>query len=80
MFLQNTLTRWIKIKHLSKNFPSFEISKRLGITEQKATIEISKLKSHSIEKLMTMKKRLTDTENSIKTGKLPAELALELVL
>jgi len=78
--LQTLLRRWLKIKIESKTKNSFEISKIVNLHKFVVEKDVVKLRNVSIERLVDFKKHLTNTEFSIKSGEIDAELALDLAI
>lgn len=79
-FLQSTIRRWLVLKVDSKNMSKFEISKKHNMHEFRVQKELEKLSCVSINDLISLQKRITETEFKIKSGKLEKKLALELML
>jgi DNA polymerase-3 subunit delta len=78
--LQSVLRRWLKIKIESKTKNSFEISRIINLHKFVIEQDIKKLKGTSLEELIELKNKLTQAENKIKSGKLSAEMSLELAI
>lgn len=79
-FLQSTIRRWLVLKVDSKNMSNFEISKKHNMHEFRVQKELEKLSRVSVNDLIFLQKRITETEFKIKSGKLEKKLALELML
>ncbi|MEI8377249.1 MAG: DNA polymerase III subunit delta [bacterium] len=78
--LQTTLRNWLKLKIDSKTLSYFEIGQSLGKKEFWVQKQLEKLSVVSINDLISLQKKITETEFKIKTGKLEKKLALELML
>lgn len=78
--LNTTVKRWLKLKIESTNCSYDELGRKLGMHPFRAQKELEKLQSKSIKELAQMQKQLTETEFKIKSGKLEAALAMELML
>lgn len=79
-FLQSTVRRWLTLKLDAKTMSQFEISKKLNMHEFRVKKELEKLSKITLNGLIELQKRLTKAEFKIKSGKLEAKLALELML
>lgn len=78
--LNTTIKRWLKLKIESKNNSYDELGKIFGMHPFRAQKEVEKLGARSVEQLAQMQKKLTETEFKIKSGKLEATLAMEMML
>jgi DNA polymerase-3 subunit delta len=79
-FLQSAFNKWILLKSDAKNMSYFEISKKHNMHEYRVQKELEKLASMSLDELILMQKKLTDTEFKIKSGKVPGKLAMEIMI
>ncbi len=79
--LQTTLRYWLRLKAEAINKKSaFEIAKIAKQNEYRVKLDLEKLQKVGIEKLVNMKNDLTEAEYNIKSGKMPAEIALQIAL
>jgi len=78
--LQTMSRKWLKIKILSKSQNSFDIAKSINSPEFVIKKDIEKLKNISEEKLVELREKAVQAEYQIKTGELPAEIAMELLI
>lgn len=79
--LQSTISRFINLKLLSRDFGAFEISKKVNMHEYRVKLELEKIRSYRYDDLLQLKKNLIDCEFKMKTGQVPAEqLALEQII
>ena len=79
-FLQSTIRKWLILKVDAKNMSQFEISKKHNMHEFRVKKELEKLAKVSINDLISLQRKITETEFKIKSGKLEPKLALELML
>ncbi|MEI7473220.1 MAG: DNA polymerase III subunit delta [bacterium] len=79
--LTSTVRKWIKLKQISsKTQNKFDISKAMGIPPNFVERDLKNILKITPEALIKMKKNLYETEVSIKSGKMQAETALEVLL
>ncbi len=78
--LQTTTRRWLKIKIDSKTKNSFEISKNINLPKFIVEKEMAKLKNIPEDRIFFLREKLKNTEYSIKSGGLPPETAMELLI
>ena len=79
-FLQSTIRKWLVLKVDAKNMSQLEISKKHNMHEFRVKKELEKLAKVSINDLISLQRKITETEFKIKSGKLEPKLALELML
>ena len=79
--LQNTVSRFINLKLLSRELNSFEISKKVNMHEYRVKLELEKIRSYKYDELLQLKKNLTECEFKIKSGQVyTEETAVEQVI
>lgn len=79
--LQTTLRYWLRLKaEAVNNKTAFEIAKTAKQNEYRVKLDLEKLKKINIETLVKMKQDLTHAEFNLKSGKMPAEIALQIAL
>ncbi len=78
--LQTMSRRWLKIKIFSKKNNVFDVAKLVNLPKFVVEQDLKKLKKISEEKLIELREKSIKTEYKIKTGELPAEEAIELLI
>lgn len=79
--LQNTVSRFINLKLLSRELNSFEISKKVNMHEYRVKLELEKIRGYKYDELLQLKKNLTECEFKIKSGQVyTEETAVEQVI
>ncbi len=78
--LQTVTRRWLKIKIESGSKNSFEVSKVVNLPKFMVEKEMAKLKNVSEDRLFLLRENLKDTEYKIKSGEIPPETAMELLV
>ncbi|NLF83588.1 MAG: DNA polymerase III subunit delta [Candidatus Gastranaerophilales bacterium] len=78
--LQTVTRRWLKIKTEAKTKNSFEISKVVNMHKFVVEKELEKLRKIPEERLFSLRESLKNTEYKIKSGELPPQMALELMV
>lgn len=78
--LQTLTRRWLKIKIESKTKKAFDIAKIVNLPPFIVEKEIEKLRKIPEERLFRLRENLKNTEYRIKSGELPPETAMELLI
>jgi len=78
--LQTMSRRWLKVKILSKNSNAFNISKQVNLPSFVVEQDIKKLRNISEEQLIQLRGKAVQAEFKIKTGEMPPESAMELLI
>ena len=71
--LQNTISRFINLKLLSRNHSSFEMSTILKMHEYRVKLELDKIKNYLYDELLSLKQRLIECEYKFKTGQIHSD-------
>lgn len=79
--LQNTVSRFITLKLLSRDLNSFEISKKVNMHEYRVKLELEKIRNYRYDDLLSLKNNITNCEFKMKTGQTyNEEIAVEQIL
>lgn len=81
VLLQNTVSRFITLKLLSRKMGTFEISKKINMHEYRVKLELEKIRNYKYIDLLQLKQNLLNCEFKIKSGQTASEeLAVEQIL
>lgn len=78
--LQTVTKRWLKIKLESKTKKPPDIARIVNLPPFVVEQDVKKLKNIPEERIFSMRERLKNTEYKVKSGELPPETALELLI
>lgn len=79
--LQTLINQWLLIKlEIQNGKTSIQLNQELGVHPFVIKNAIEKTKKIPAERLSHLRKQLTIYENKIKTGQLPAEMAMEILI